>query len=57
MVRFMGERGPLHQLVDNLGLRRLMALDLDRFVDGEIGIAARRPDPGARLTPGVRAAS
>ena len=30
--------------MDRLGLRRLVALDLDRFVDREIGVAASGPD-------------
>ena len=42
--RFAVVGRPGGELVDRLGLRRLVALDLDRFVDGEIGVAAARPD-------------
>ena len=42
--RFAVVGRPGGELVDRLGLRRLVVLDLDRFVDGEISVAAARPD-------------
>ena len=42
--RLVRVRRPSGELVDRLGLRRLVALDLDRLVDGEIAIAAGGPD-------------